>query len=186
MFGAESLGEWIKNLIDNFADYLKFWVRTNDYQEAVILRWGKYIKTLPPGLSFKFPVADYHMFVNVKPDTIEIEPLAITTLDGKTVSTGLMLHYIIADSKKYIIDNNDSLSNMNHIARAEMSDLLEDINWEDTKKKTTKNALQRALTPKFKDMGVTILDLKFTHKCEIVAYKIFSQVGDGNVNAIIA
>lgn len=186
MLGAESLGEWIKNLVDHFADYIKPWVRVDEWQEAVIMRWGKYHRTLSKGPHPKWPIAEFHMLVDIKPNTLVVEPVAITTLDGKTIAAGLMIHFFISDSKAYQVDNNESESNMRDIAKAELSDLLEDLNWADTKKKTTKNALQRALIPKFKDMGVTILDLKFTHKCEIVGYKIFTDGGGSNVNAIIA
>jgi len=175
MIGFESFGEWITKAIDQLADYIKPWVLVNSYQEAVIQRTGVYHRTLPPGLHPKWPFFEYHRFVNVKPDTIEMEPIAITTLDGKTVALGLMIHYQITNSKKFELDNNDSITNVRDIARAEMSDLLEDINWTDTRKKTTKNALQRSLTPKFADMGITILDLKFTHKCETRAFKLFTN-----------
>jgi regulator of protease activity HflC (stomatin/prohibitin superfamily) len=173
--GFESLGEWIKDTIDNFADYIKIWVRVNDYQEAVILRWGKYHRTLSPGFHFKWFIFEYHMLLNVKPDTMDIEAITITTLDGKTISPGLMIHYEIVDSRKHLLNNNDSPTNMKSIAKGEMSDLLEDINWADTKKKTTKNALRRALIPKFEDMGVNILDMKFTDKCETRAFRLFSK-----------
>lgn len=173
--GIDNLGEWLKNLIDGFADYLKPWVRVDEWQEAVILRWGKYQRTVTKGAHFKLPIAEYHMFIDIKPNTMEVEPVVVTTSDGKTIAAGLMVHFFISDSKAYQIDNNDSASNMRDIMRAELSDLLEDLNWADTKKKTTKNALQRALTPKFKEMGVTILDLKFTHKCETRAFKLFTN-----------
>lgn len=173
--GLEGFGEWIKNTIDQWADYIKPWVAVNAYQEAIILRKGDYHRTLLPGYHLKWPLYELHMLVNVKADTLEVEPVAITTLDGKTVATGLVVHYKIDDSKKFMVDNNDSPSNMRDIARAEMSDLLEDINWPGTKKKTTKNALVKSLKPKYDDMGITILDLKFTHKCETMAFKLFTN-----------
>jgi len=166
--------EAIKEFLSMFFEYLKFWVVVNGYQESVILRHGRYLKTLPPGYYFKYPFLDYSIEVMVKTDTKEFDPIAITTLDGKTISIGLQIEYDIFDSKLYIIETNDAVSNMRDIARGEMSDFLEDINWGDIKKKTSKNALKKIISTRYEEMGVRLRDLKFTNKCESRVYRLFS------------
>lgn len=176
-------GQWLASAIDRYADYVKPWVVVNEYQRAVILRGGKYHRSLEPGTYLKYPIAEYALSDNVKPDTMEIPPITITTADGKTVTIGMIIHYEVPDIKKFLVDNNDSRSNMIQMGAAELSDHLEEINWIDIKKKTTKNAVQRKLNPYFEDMGVKILDLKFKDKAEVRAYKLFNDK-DQNINAI--
>lgn len=183
MVGAAEFGQWLATTIDRYADYVKPWVVVNEYQRAVILRWGKYYKSLGPGTYRKWMIAEYALADNVKPDTMEIPSITITTADNKTVTIGMIIHYEIPDIKKFLVDNNDSRSNMMQMGAAELSDHLEEINWIDIKKKTTKNAVQRKLTPHFSDMGVNILDLKFKDKAEVRAYKFFNEK-DQNINAI--
>jgi len=167
--------EWIKELLTLFWDYLKFWILVNHYEESVQLRCGKYYRTLTAGLYFKWPFIDYALDVYIKPDTMEIEPLSITTSDGKNISIGLMIEFQITDSRKFKVEVNDALSNMRDIARGEMSDHLEDFGWEDIKKKTTKNALKRKLQEHYVDMGVDVHDLKFTHKTENRVFRLLSD-----------
>lgn len=175
--------EWIKELLTLFWDYLKFWVLVNHYEEAIVLRGGKYLKTLGPGLYLKWPFIDYSLEVYVMPDTMDVEPISITTGDGKTVTIGLMVEYKVMDTKKYKIETNDSPTNMKDLARGEMSDYLEDLNWEDIKKKTTKNALRRKLQEHYTEMGVEIIELKFTHKAESSVFRFFTDK-QNNINAI--
>jgi len=173
--GISEFGQWLASTIDRFADYIKPWVVVNGYEEAVILRWGKYHRTLKPGTYPKFPIADYALTEHVKPDTMEIPPITITTADGKPVSIGMIIHYDITNVEKFLIENNDSRSNMLQLGSAELSDHLEDIPWIDIKKKTTKNAVQRKIAPYFDAMGVRILDLKFKDKVEVRPYKLFTD-----------
>ncbi len=173
--GISEFGQWLASTIDRFADYIKPWVVVNGYEEAIILRWGKYHRTLKPGTYWKWMIADYAMTDHVKPDTMEIPPITITTADGKPVSIGMIIHYDITDLRKFLVENNDSRSNMLQLGAAELSDHLEDIVWTDIKKKTTKNAVLRKIAPYFDDMGVRILDLKFKDKVEVRPYKLFTE-----------
>lgn len=167
--------EWIKEVLVMFADYLKCWVLVNHYEGAVILRKGVYYKTLTPGLYWKVPFIDYSLTCHVKTDTMEFEPIAITTLDNKTISIGMEIEYEVEDIKLYLVETNDAPSNMRDIARGEMSDYLEDINWVDIKKKTTKNALRKIISSRFETMGIKLRDLKFTNKSESRVYRLFSD-----------
>jgi len=175
--------EWIKELLTLFWDYLKCWVLVNHYEKAVVLRKGRYLKTLAPGLYAKWPFIDYAFEVYIMPDTMDIEPISITTADGKTISIGMMIEFQVIDAKVYKIDTNDAITNMKDLARGEMSDYLEDLNWEDIKKKTTKNALKRKLQEHYIEMGVEISELKFTHKAESRVFRLFSD-RPNHINAI--
>jgi len=169
------MGDWIKELLTLFWDYLKCWVLVNHWEEAIILRKGQYLKTRKPGLYYKHPFIDYSLEVSVKPDTIDIEPLSITTLDGESISIGMMLEFQIVDSKAFKIDTNDAISNMKDLARGELSDHLEELAWADIKKKTTKTSLKKKIQEHFTYMGVEIKELKFTHKAKSKVLRLFSD-----------
>lgn len=168
---------WIKDIFVYFIDYLKFWVVVNHYEEAIVLRNGKYHRTLSAGLWPKWTIFEYYITIHIKPDTMEFEPITITTLDGETAAIGLEIEYEVVDSKKYMVETNDAPSNMRDVARGEMSELLEDLNWNDIRKKATKNALKRQLSAIYEGMGVKLNDLKFTNKAKTRAYRLFSDKG---------
>lgn len=134
------------------------------YEEGVLFRGGKFVRVLKPGVHFKIPfVDDYHQ-ENVKGDTMNISPVSITTLDGKTISVGCEFDFIITDIKQALVETNDWRSNLHDICMGILSDHLEDCNWEDIKKKTIKNQISKRIEKRALEMGVTVGNFNFTDK----------------------
>jgi regulator of protease activity HflC (stomatin/prohibitin superfamily) len=179
--GLEGFGEWITKTIDQLSDYIKPWVVVNHYSEAIVLRFGVYHRTLKPGTHLKWPIIEYPLTWNVKEETMESKPLTITTLDNETISIGGVVTYEIHDLKKFLLDNNDSPSNMSDSMSTRISSHLEDVSWEDIKKKVTRNAIKRALTTKYLDFGVTVKDFDFSDKCKTRAFKFFTEKDKSNI-----
>lgn len=173
--GSGSLGDWVKDKLNEIYEYTKFWYIVDHSEEAVILRFGKWSRNLKPGYHLKFPIIEVGHSAHTKPDTLEIESICITTLDGKTIMIGLGIGFDVIDIKKFLWENTDSPSNMKDAMRMELSDYLEDMEWTAIRKKTTKNAIIRNLQKYFDTLGVRILDLKYTNKSEVRAYKIFNE-----------
>lgn len=159
-------------------DYLRFWYQVEYWERGILLTFGKPTKVLEPGLHWKVSFCEYIHIVDIKPDTLKTEPICITTLDGKTIIAGLVLNYEIKDVKKFFLENNESLSNLKDMAGGILSDHLEDIGWDDIKKKTTKNALLKKIDLYADSLGIKILDLQFNHKAETKAYSFFSDKKD--------
>lgn len=176
LFAALSgLGDLVKEILTVLYQYGKFWVQVEQWEQAVILRLGKYHRTRGPGLRFKWPFLEKSETTNVKDDTMEIEPISITTLDGKTISIGSVIYFRVKNVQLYLTEHNDALSNMRDKSRGEMSDLIEDINWDAIRKKTTRTTLKNKLAESFKLMGVEVQEVKFTHKSQSPAFKIFTD-----------
>lgn len=173
--GSGSLGDWVKDKLNEVYEYCRIWYQVDQSEEAVILFWGRYSRSLKPGIHLKLPLVEVGHSAHVKPDTMEIESLPITTVDGKTIMIGAGIEFDVTDIRKFLWENNDAPSNMRDIMRMELSDYLEDKEWTDIRKKTTKNAIQKNLQRRFDNLGVRILDFKFTTKLEVRAYKLFNE-----------
>lgn len=168
------LGEWIQQLLTEFLGYIKPWVLIDQYEMGVLLRFGKFHKVLNPGLHPKIPIVDYGHAAITTFDTLSIDEVNLTTADGQTISIGLYVEFEVDDIYKYLILTNDTRTNMVDISKGVLSSVLEDITWEDIKKKVTINAIKRRLTPKFAEMGVLLKDCQFTDKCKSRVFKVFS------------
>lgn len=179
--GFTEFGEWLKDLLNMYLEYLKPWTYINYYEEGVLLTFGKWPIRLKSGVYPKLPFFQYCYTAHVKEETLECKPITITTSDGETVTVAGVITYEIHNIIKYVVENNDSHSNMKDRLRAEMSNYLEDINWENIKRKTTKNGVKRAVATKFLDYGVTVKDFDFSDKCKILAYKLFSDGEKANL-----
>lgn len=167
----------MKELLDwliSVWDYVKPIVFINQYNEGVVMRAGKYIKNWYPGWHFRIPfVDDYHQD-NVMLDTMDIKEVSITTLDGKTSTEGCEFDLRIIDIKKALIDTNDWRSNLHAVGRGVLSSELEDRNWDDIRKKPTKNAIEKEINKRAKEMGIEISNFNFTDKSISRTFKIFN------------
>lgn len=178
------LGEWVTQVLSQCGDYLKPWVLINQFEEGILLRWGKYIRILKPGLHPKWPIADYHYSAIVTADTMKIDAVNITTSDNKTISVSAVVEFEIEDVYKYLILTNDPRSNMHDVCRGVISTLLEDLDWYSIKKKTTLNAVGRRMTSKCQEMGVKVNNVSFTDKSMSLVLKMFTDNVNPNNNAI--
>jgi len=144
------------------------------YSQAVVYRAGKYVKNWGPGWHGRISFLDEYHEDNVMLDTMEIKEVNITTLDGKTSTNGCEFDLRIKDIKKALIDTNDWRSNLQAVARGVMSSELEDRNWDDIRKKTTKNAIEKEIQKRAHEMGIEIYNFNFTDKALTRAYKLFN------------
>ena len=143
------------------------------YEEAVLYRFGKVLKKIDPGFHWKIPFLDSYHKDTVTTDTMKIDDVNITTLDGKTVTIGAEYDTTISDIIKAINDTNSWRSNLQDISRGILSNELEDINWDDIRKKTTKNAIEKKIQKRGSEMGITISNFNFTDKVLSRSIKLF-------------
>ncbi len=151
----------------------------NQYDEGVMLRGGKYLKNLKSGrVYFRIPFVDDFHTDTVTTDTMRTEDISITTLDGKNLTIGIEFDLRIVDIYKALILTHSWKSNLKDIATGVLSDTLEDYNWDDLRKKTTKNAVEKKLQKRAEEIGIEVANLNFTNKVLSTAYKLFSTTKD--------
>lgn len=146
-----------------------------EYKEAVLFRAGKFRKIWLPGAHLRIPFVDTYITENVKTDTIKINEVNVTTLDGKTVTIGCEFELKITDIHQALVNTNDWRSNLHDIAQGILSDNLEDIDWDDIRKKTTKNAIAKKIEHRAFEMGITTSNFNFTDKAVTKAFKLFNN-----------
>lgn len=174
--------EWLRDLLASCIDYLMPFVIVKAHEEAVLLSWGKYHLTRKPGTYMKWPVRDYYYHVSVKADTISIDEVNITTSDGQTISIGCVVEFEIENAYKFLIETNDAHSNMKDVCRGVLSSTLEEVGWEEIKKKPVMNRVTNKLKSKYTPMGVVVNDVMFTDKCKTFAFKVFHNRSNPDIS----
>lgn len=174
--------EWLKQLFSDGLGYIKFWAVIDAWEVGVKLSGGKFSGVKPPGTYLKWPIYDFYHSVVVTRDTLSVDEVNITTSDGQTISIGCMVEYEVEDAKMFLIDTNDARSNMKDICRGVLSSTLEEVGWEEIKKKPIMNRIQKKLETKYKDMGVKVIDVMFTDKCKTFAFKVFHNRANPDIS----
>jgi regulator of protease activity HflC (stomatin/prohibitin superfamily) len=85
------------------------------YEHGVVLRWGKYHRTLGPGYHWKWPVAELVVQVITCDRTMHLPAQPLTTLDDKSVSVGAAVKYSIINPEKFVTqvwDQHDVLADV--------------------------------------------------------------------------
>jgi len=161
--------EFLLNLIDQT---LPCYI-LHDYEEALFYRYGKIKSVSKSGFHWKIPFLDSYIKTIVTTDTMRIEDVNITTLDGKTATIGGEFDLVVSDVKKALNDTHEWKSNLQDISRGIISNELEDLNWDEIRKKTTKNAIERKIKTRALEMGITISNFSFTDKVLSRAIRLF-------------
>lgn len=173
--------DFIKGLIDWIAglwDQINPFVVIQQYESGIHMRLGRKIKDLPVGLSFlplKTLFIDQVLTIHTKKDTIQIENVNVTTLDGKSVSVGAVIEFEVTSPSLFFLEANDALSNAKDISRGIIADCLADCNWEEIKQKPTRTDIKRRISKELESIGIKTNQVLFTNMVVSRAFTIFKD-----------
>lgn len=118
------------DFVIQFAELFRFWVILEPYDEGVMLRLGKFTKTLGPGLTWKLPFGfETALIQSVVPTTHSLGNESITTKDGKGVGFHSIVTYQIRDIKKALLDVADTDHALRDACAGEIGRVLREHNW---------------------------------------------------------
>lgn len=82
----------------------RFWVVLDPYEKGVLLRLGRFIRVIEPGLTWVWPFdIDHVLTESVVMQTKSLGNLATTTVDGKKVGFECIVSYKISDIQKALL-----------------------------------------------------------------------------------
>lgn len=96
------------DLIIDFFIYLNPFVIIKQYENAVHLRAGKFLRVLLPGLYLKIPFFDTVIEQHVVLTTMSLPAQSLFTLDKQNIVVKSMVKYRITDVKDFILEVYDA------------------------------------------------------------------------------
>ena len=109
-------------MFDKLIELLSEWwlqitpfVIIRDYEEAVLLRFGKFRAVLKPGFHFKLPIFDEVIDQHVVVTTLSLDAQSLYTKDKQNIVVKGLIKYRIADVKIFLLeiwDAQDAISDM--------------------------------------------------------------------------
>lgn len=101
----------------------------DEWEEAIVLRNGKYIKTVKPGLYFKMPFFDSVWKHATITQSIDIPPQSITTADNKNVVVKGIIRFTIVDIKAFLLTITQPQDVLTDTTGGMIRDIIEDTEW---------------------------------------------------------
>ena len=114
-----------------FGNQLMPWVIIEEWNGAVHLRFGKWIKTLPPGLHFKIPFFDSIIECPVITQSINLPSQTLTTLDEQSIVLKSIIRYRVSNVRTYLLKVMHETDVLVDTTQGMIRDIVEVTTWED-------------------------------------------------------
>lgn len=100
------------------------------YEQGVLLRLGKFVKVIEPGLTWIWPFQiDSVLFEKVVPTTHSLGNESITTRDGKSVGYHAIVTYKVRDIEKALLEIDDTDHAVRDACAGEIGRVLREHDW---------------------------------------------------------
>jgi regulator of protease activity HflC (stomatin/prohibitin superfamily) len=131
-----------------------------EFERGLILRWGKYYKTVEPGLHIKAIFADTLYTVSIATETISTATQSLTTKDGLTISVALVIKYNVGEDeeslRRYLLKVRDVVDAIDDIAMVKTKEIIMSLTWEECKTTNIDNEITKKARVEAKKWGINI------------------------------
>jgi len=117
--------------ITRFSYQLTPWIIIEEWNSAVHLRFGKWIKTLGPGFHFKIPFFDSIIECPVITQSINLPSQTLTTLDEQSIVLKSIIRYRVSNVRVYLLNVMHATDVLIDTTQGMIRDIVEVTTWED-------------------------------------------------------
>jgi len=132
------------------------------YEGGVVLRFGKYHRTVAPGLCWKWPVIEHLITTNTCITTLRLLPQTLTTRDGHSVVIGAIVKYQITDPKPFLLDIWDSIDVLADVTMGAVKNTVNAVGYADLVANEVDRQVIDAVRKEVNRFGLKIHNITFT------------------------
>lgn len=169
----ELLSQWIKELLPL--------VIVPQYEDGIILRFGKYYKTMSPGVYFKLPFFDEVLTYHTVMTTLALPSQSLYTSDKQNVVVKGVVKYSIVDVKTFLLEVYDAQDAISDMAQGIIKNIIISKTLEECTHTDIDSNLTKKVRSEIKKWGVDIQQVTLTDVAPIRSIRL---INDGLVNKI--
>lgn len=147
----------------------------NDYQKAVLLRFGKFKRIVEPGLCLTIPFVDSLMIHHTVVTTINLPSQSIITKDGKACVVKGVVKYKISDIKVFLLDVFDAVDAISDMTQSNIKRIIMENNWEECITNDLDHYITKKAKSEAKQWGIEIIQVTLTDIGQIRSIKLFND-----------
>jgi len=143
----------------------------DEWEEAIILRFGKFYKSVKPGIYFKIPFFDSVWKHIVITQSIDIPPQSVTTADGENVVVKGIVRFSIIDIKTFLTTITQPQDVLTDTTGGMIREIIEDTRWInviDIDKRLTSEVGKFVKKWGIKVEKVTLTDLQIANSIRVI------------------
>lgn len=149
----------IFEFFSSFFDYLKFYWIIEQYNRGVLLRFGKFVRVLPPGLHWKWPFADYILEHTIVPTTMRLYHQSLHTSDDKPIVIQAIIKYQVSDVETLLMKVYDPVDAIGDMTQAVIKNIIMEKTWEECRNPDLDNMITRKARVEAKKWGIEIIQV---------------------------
>ncbi len=162
------------DLFLQFVDLFRFFTVCNEFERGVVLRLGRYHKSLEPGFHFILPFnVDHYIYDNVVPRTTNLGAQGLTTRDGKSITLSAIVTAQIRDIRKAVLEVEHVDTALVDSCFATIGDLVVAHNWDDILKPEFSETILKACRRQAFKYGIEILRVQLSDLTPSRAIRLF-------------
>lgn len=162
-----------------FGKDLLLWTIVEQWNEAVHLRFGKFIAVRKPGIHFKLPFMDSVLETAVITQSVNLPAQTLTTLDEQGIVLKAIIRYKVTDVKKYLLNVMHANDVLIDTTQGIIRDIVEITNWEDLVDVNSK--ITNEVKEYVEKWGIEIEAITIT---DLAIVKTFRILGDSHVKPL--
>jgi regulator of protease activity HflC (stomatin/prohibitin superfamily) len=146
-----------------------------EYEEAVVLRFGKFHKVAKPGLHFRIPIVDEFMTNHVVVTTLSLPPQSLYTKDKQNIVVKGVIKYRIADVQTFLLEVYDAQDALSDMTQSIIKNVVMDKSLEECIDTEIDNLLSKKARVEAKKWGVEIQQVTLTDLAPIRSFRLIND-----------
>lgn len=163
------------DLITNWIEQLMPFFIVRDYEEAVVLRWGKFNRVVTPGFHWRIPFVDEAMEQHVVITTLSLSPQSLYTKDKQNIVVKGVIKYRIADIKTFILEVYDAQDAISDMTQSIIKNIIMDKTLDECIDPEIDNTLTKKARVEAKKWGVEIQQVTLTDLAPIRSFRLIND-----------
>jgi regulator of protease activity HflC (stomatin/prohibitin superfamily) len=133
-----------------------------EWEEAIILRFGKFQRLVDPGLFFKWPIAESFLKQDKRIITLDIARQEVMTKDNISVSVDAVVFMKVVDTKDSLVNIQNLWNSVMKHAQTTMRDAVGDVELDEllARRDEIANRIEKIVERETQDWGVDIISVK--------------------------
>jgi regulator of protease activity HflC (stomatin/prohibitin superfamily) len=145
------------------------------YQNAGVLRFGKYSRTLVPGFHWKWPFVEDVYKENVFITTVRLQPQTLTTKDDVSIVLAGVVKYRVVEVEPYLSRIGDQHDLLIDTAMGAVLKEVRELSFQDLLNDPPALKIASSIRRQVKDFGVEIISYTFTDLGRIRSIRLLTH-----------
>jgi regulator of protease activity HflC (stomatin/prohibitin superfamily) len=163
------------DVIIGWLEALRFLTVVADYERTVLLRLGRYRKTLEPGLHWLIPLADEILTCYVVPNTLRLHDQSLTTKDGRDIAVGGIITYRVVEPKVFLLEVEGGAEAVADSVYGAVAEWVAGNDYDHVRDPSNWSKLETRVRRAAKDYGIEVVRFKFADMARAKALRLLGM-----------